>query len=286
VALSRDVAGAYLKIGSPDRAAGLLERALSVQERIYEDRLRGQASRFSLSDELHQLREKRERDDAMLKAMLPPSAYREREREGSCRARYFENAAVFFSDFAGFTQIAAGIPPRQLVDALGEIFDKFDVIMARNGCERIEVIGDAYLAVCGLAEVSADSDGDRQATMPSDCSVARLARAAIEIVRFLAERNRTDAAIGGPQFVARIGLHTGPVVGGLVGGERLRYAIFGDTVNTAQRLQAGARPGEVTASDTVAGILRRFADFSLRGRPSIEAKGKGTLEAWVVDSAT
>ena len=96
--LQRLVVDAYQKIGNNDRAIQILQKTITLQERLYEDRLRGQAGRFNLTEELLQLQKKTKRDDALLKAILPPSAYEEVRSSGQCEARYFENVAVFYSD--------------------------------------------------------------------------------------------------------------------------------------------------------------------------------------------
>jgi len=268
VAISKDVAHAYKNLGDAEAALRISEKALAVQQRLFKDRLEGQASRFSLSEEIKELRNKTSRDDALLQAILPPTAYSEYDRTGTCDARYYENVAVFYSDFADFTAIASGIPPRQLMEALGEIFDEFDHAMSMHGCERIEVIGDAYLAVAGL-------DGENE-------SALRMARAALDVTDSLELRNRRSLSVGGPLFVARMGVHVGSVVGGIVGGHRRRFAIFGDAVNTAQRLEAGGTPGTVTLSEEAITALRRCRELAINEAADIDAKGKGLLKTWVL----
>ena len=279
VGLLQNVSEAYTEIGNPIKAVEMLQRALQLQGRLYEDRLSARAGIFSLSDEIRKLQNqkkqndtKAKRDDALLRAILPPTAYDELGESGSREARYYDNVGIFYSDFADFTEIANGIPPRYLMGVLSDIFDEFDRIMGDHGCERIEAIGDAYLAVSGLT--------------PVDDAMPRIARAAIEIGISLDARNLRHRSLGVPQFVARTGLHCGSIIGGLVGNDRLRYAIFGDAVNTTQRLEAGCVPGEITISETAAELLRGTAEFSLRQRAPVHAKGKGPLRAWVLEGPT
>lgn len=263
----------YEKLGESERSRGFLLKAFSLQQQVYEDRLETQARHFSLSAEIKKLQDRQvkievkgRRDEDLLKAILPRTAYEEWQTDGKCQASYFDNVALFYSDFAGFTKIAAGIPPIQLMQILGELFDGFDEIMEAQGCERIEAIGDAYVAVCGMS--------------PVDDSMERMARAAIKVAQFLDERGKRHKSLGVPEFKARIGLHHGSIIGGLVGKKRLRYAIFGDAVNTAQRLEAGGEPGEITVSDDAASLIMGNEEFNLVEREPIKAKGKGTIRAW------
>jgi class 3 adenylate cyclase len=243
---------------------------------MYEDRLEGQARLFSLTDELRRLQSKDEqreqktkRDDALLKAILPQSVYAEFQRNGNYEANYYEDLVLYYSDFAGFTKIASGMPPNQLMDLLGELFDGFDSIMSRHGCERVEAIGDAYLAVSGTS-----GEGD---------PVTNMARAALEIREFLRDRNALFHSLGVPKFLARIGLHRGSVIGGLVGRSRVRFAIFGDAVNIAQRIESGGMPDQVTVSAAVAEGLQSHDAFQIRKRDPIDAKGKGFIPVWTID---
>jgi adenylate cyclase len=270
--VAKYVALAYEKLERFAESTYMLKRATGYQEQYYEDRLQGRMARLSIAEEMQHLKDKLGRNDATLRAILPATAHDSIANTGACEARYFDGVAIFYSDFVGFTRIASGIPPRQLMDTLGELFDQFDSIMAKNKCERIDVIGDAYLAVAGL-------DGGVDV-------VNRIARAALDIIDYLTERNRRQRSLGAPEFIARIGLHVGSIVGGMVGGERLRYAIFGDAVNTAQRLEAGGEPGEITVSEEAAHLLEVFDGISLELRAPIVAKGKGLIPAWVARRTT
>jgi len=187
---------------------------------------------------------------------------------------------VFFSDFAGFTRIASALTPRQVLEELSDLFANFDSIMEENGCERIETIGDAYLAVAGLKPESGP-DVFRE-------DARRMARAALAIQAYLRERNRKAGELGGSQFEARIGLHDGPIIGGVVGRDRIRYGIFGDAVNTASRLETACTPGEVCVSDSLRELLCHDAggsEFLLTSAGEITPKGKGAMKVWSLATA-
>ncbi len=120
-------------------------------------------------------------------------------------------------------------PAHPVIEELSDMFGRFDAIMADNRCEHIETIGDGYLAVTSLAPDRPDSE-------PS-VDAARMANAALGIQDYLLQRNQSAAEIGGTQSLARIGLHSGPIIGGMVGRGRLRYGIFGDSTHTTQRFE-------------------------------------------------
>lgn len=281
--LAGEIAYAFDKLGMQDRSIAMLRQALKLQAEMYESRLEGNSTGFVLEEEIRKLREAHgvlaesaKRDANLLRAILPPSAYNEFKTTGSCKARFYERVTLFFSDFAGFTEIAASMPPQQLLDALGAIFEEFDHIMVGYGCERVETIGDAYLAVAGLG-----GDGSDINKM-NDAAEIRMVRSALDISRHLESRNAEFRALGTPEFVARIGIHCGSIVGGLVGSDRARFAVIGDAVNTAQRMEAGGTPGRVTVSEQIASVIAAAPEFEMVRRKRIVAKGKGLLSAWEV----
>ncbi len=152
--------------------------------------------------------------------------------------------------------LAAALDPETLINELNTLFTAFDRIVEANHCERMKTIGDAYLFVAGLPE-------------PSDRHVHNAAAAALELIDYLRQRNR-DAA---QQWQVRIGLHCGPVVGGIVGSKKYLYDIFGDTVNIAARLEALSEPMRINVS---ADVCRMLADEFVFSCPlNVEMKGKG-----------
>jgi adenylate cyclase len=173
-----------------------------------------------------------------------------------------EAVAVLFSDFAGFTGIAARLEPRVLIAELNALFSAFDQICQRRGVERIKTIGDAYLAIGGF--------GGGQA------GAIAVADAAIEMCAFVSERRD-----GAADWQVRIGLHLGPIVAGVVGVSRFAYDVWGDTVNVASRLESTSEPGRIHVS-------RRFATglgegYRVEPRGTVELKGKGPTETfWLV----
>jgi class 3 adenylate cyclase len=277
------LARAHEQLGDYARANDSLKTALSLHQDMHRGRAGTVTSGFIMSDEIRKLRDEHselslsaERNASLLEAILPPSAYREVERNGSCEARFYSNIAILFLDFAGFTKIASGMPPEQLVQILSQLYDAFDEIMDAHACERVETIGDAYLALAGLDQAGESEDADARVA-------SRMTEAALDIARHLRGRNAEFEALGSPRFEARIGVHVGSVIGGLVGSRRLRFAVFGDAVNTTQRLEAGGRPGRVTVSEPVALALQDHPGIVVQPREGIPAKGKGLLTAFEVE---
>ena len=204
------------------------------------------------------IREARQRSDELLLNILPAPVAKELKETGKATARRYEYATVMFSDFVGFSRIAAGREPEELVAMLDRTFVAFDEIIARHGLEKIKTIGDAYMCVSGVPEPQEDHAG-------------RAVRAALEVQRYLS----TDRL-----FTARIGIHSGPVVAGIVGRDKFAFDIWGDTVNQAARLEAVGNPGEVTLSKTTCDLLS--GEFACERLGTFEAKNIGTLDRYRV----
>ena len=165
--------------------------------------------------------------------------------------------SVLFSDFVGFTEISARLAPAALIDELNQLYSGFDAICEQTGVEKIKTIGDAYLAIGGL-------DG-------APGHAAAIAETALRMVE-LVKGGREAAA----HWRIRIGLHSGPVVAGVIGTTRFAYDVWGDTVNVAARLEAASEPNRIHVSTTLASQLGDRYRLEPRGR--IELKGKGLME--------
>lgn len=179
--------------------------------------------------------------------------------------RRYELASVLFTDFVGFTATVATVPADRLVAELNEIFAAFDDIARRHGIEKIKTIGDAYMAVAGVPEPVGDH-------------AHRSIRAALDMIAFMETRNR-DASF---KWTLRVGIHSGTVVAGVVGKSKYSYDVWGDTVNTASRLESAGSPGRVNVSSFTYDLVRDSFDGEYRGR--IEVKGKGAIEMYFVSA--
>ena len=162
--------------------------------------------------------------------------------------------------------------PEELVTDLNECFSAFDHIMERRGVEKIKTIGDAYMAAGGLPS-------------PNETHARDVVLAALEIRHFMEEYSRKRREQGQPYFEIRIGVHTGPVVAGIVGVKKFQYDIWGDTVNTASRIESSGEVGKVNISGTTYQMVRHLPGLSFSSRGKVHVKGKGELEMFYVSQA-
>ncbi|NQV52089.1 MAG: tetratricopeptide repeat protein [Flavobacteriales bacterium] len=209
----------------------------------------------------------KERSNNLLLNILPADIAEELKLFGKAEARDFDMVSILFSDFKGFTEASAKLSAQDLVREINTCFEAFDGIMAKYGIEKIKTIGDAYMAAGGLP-------------VPTDDSVKNTVLAAIEMQAFIGARSEELGARGLPFFEMRVGIHTGPVVAGIVGVKKFQYDIWGDTVNTASRMESAGEVGKVNVSHATYELLKDDADFSFESRGKIEAKGKGKMEMW------
>lgn len=206
---------------------------------------------------LTQLKAEKERSDALLRSILPGQIVGRLNDGEAVIADRFENVTILFCDLVGFTKVAARIAPGQLVENLNRIFSAFDALAGSLGVEKIKTIGDAYMAAAGLPEVRPDHAE----------IMGELALRMLETLEKLSQ----DAKI---RFRARIGMHTGPVVAGVIGMNKFIYDVWGDTVNVASRLETCSLPGRIQVSDEVRGALEHCYEFEPRGVISLRGKGR------------
>ncbi|CAN5395200.1 adenylate/guanylate cyclase domain-containing protein [soil metagenome] len=212
---------------------------------------------------LEQLAVERERSERLLLNVLPQPIAERLKRGETEIADSFAEATVLFSDLVGFTEIAARLAPTELVRRLNVIFSAFDELAERHKLEKIKTIGDAYLIVGGLPALRADHAE----------AVAEMALDMLAVTHRLAEES-------GDSFQIRVGIHTGPVVAGVVGTTKFTYDLWGDTVNTASRMESYGIPGTIQVSEATYVRLRERFHFQERG--PIEVKGKGRLRTYLL----
>jgi len=216
-----------------------------------------------------ELNEARRQSDDLLRNILPAEIAEELKATGKARARRFADATVLFCDFVNFTKTAEKLGPEALVRELDTCFKAFDKIMDKyEGVEKIKTIGDAYMAASGLST---------RKSVPND-----IVRAALDMQRFLDEEGRKRAQLGLPFFSGRIGLHTGPVVAGVVGARKFAYDIWGDTVNVASRIESKSEPGRVNISESTYDLIKYKFRCTYRGK--VEAKNKGLIDMYFVEN--
>ncbi len=224
------------------------------------------ARKLSLAND--QLDEARQQSDELLENILPVHIAQELKTTGEAKAARFPEATVLFCDFVNFTAISEQLGAEALVKELDVCFRAFDDIMDRyEDVEKIKTIGDAYMVASGLTE---------RKSVPND-----IVRAALDMQATLRERGDVRSRQGLPYFTARIGLHTGPVVAGVVGARKFAYDIWGDTVNVAARVEGKSEPGRVNLSETTYHLVKYRFDCQYRGK--LEAKNKGLLDMYFVE---
>jgi len=228
----------------------------------------------------YELREKNEiitlekkRSDDLLLNILPLETANELKINGKATARHYEMATVLFTDFKDFTILSETLSPIDLVDVIDMCFCAFDTIIEKHGIEKIKTIGDAYLCVDGIAH----DIPEEYKHNPSNAIDA-----AFEILDFMEQTYKKREAEGLPFFKIRIGLNSGPLVAGVVGRKKFAYDIWGDTVNTAARMEQNSEPGKINITSKTHSMVEDNYIFTHRGK--IEAKNKGNIEMYFVDS--
>jgi class 3 adenylate cyclase len=217
--------------------------------------------------------EKREKEISqnLLLNILPAEVAEELKNNGKSVAKYFNEVTVLFTDFVNFTQASERLSPQQLVDELHTCFSAFDEIIAKYNIEKIKTVGDAYLAAAGLPSLNPNHATD-------------VIRAAIDIRNYMANRKHKAFEVShllwGGLGDVRLGIHSGAVVAGIVGVKKFAYDIWGDTVNTAARMEQNSEPGKINISATTYEIVKD--QFKCEYRGEIEAKNKGKLKMYFI----
>ncbi len=206
--------------------------------------------------------------DELLLNILPFSIAEELKIKGSAESKLIDMVTVLFTDFKGFTQLSEKFTPQELVAEINECFSEFDKIMLKYNIEKIKTIGDAYMAAGGLPTSNKTHAQD-------------VVSAAIEIQEYMSNYEKIRTAEGKLFFEIRIGIHSGPVVAGIVGIRKFAYDIWGDTVNIASRMESSGEVGKVNVSESTFELTKEMFKFEYRGK--ITAKGKGEINMYFVE---
>jgi class 3 adenylate cyclase len=208
------------------------------------------------------------RSEALLLNILPAVIAKELKEKGKVEARQFRDVTVMFTDFKNFTLISEKLSPAELVAEVDELFKAFDTIISRYNLEKIKTIGDSYMCAGGLP-------------VPSSTHALDVIHAAQEILQYMKRHLRKKTEEGGEQFEIRIGIHSGPVVAGVVGDRKFAYDIWGDTVNLASRMESSGETGRINISGTTYELVKDQVQCVYRGK--IEAKNKGEVDMFFVE---
>lgn len=201
------------------------------------------------------------KSEALLNNVLPKSIATRLKQDNVTIAEGFSGASILFADIAGFTLFSQQITPQELVNILDEIFSRFDELVEEYGLEKIKTIGDEYMVAAGIP-------------IPREDHAEALAHFAFAMRDALVNYNAT----AGTNLQMRIGINSGPVVAGVIGKSRFIYDLWGDSVNTASRMESHGQVGEIQITDATRQLLN--GKFSFIDRGMVEVKGKGLMQTY------
>ncbi|MDD5695621.1 MAG: adenylate/guanylate cyclase domain-containing protein [Bacteroidales bacterium] len=201
--------------------------------------------------------------DKLLLNVLPASIASDLKEKGFTEPRSYANVTVCFTDIVGFTEKSSTMEPKSLIEELNTIFTAFDAIIEKNSCERIKTIGDSYMALCGLPE-------------PDHNHAENIIRTAVEMVQYVEKKNLESDL----EWQIRVGIHSGDVIAGVVGVKKYIYDVFGDTINTASRMENASHPMRINVSESTYQLVRD--KFKFEEREEAPVKGKGMMKMYFI----
>lgn len=210
----------------------------------------------------------REKSEKLLRNILPDQVAAELKETGRARPRHYDLATVLFTDFVGFTRIAERLAPDELIGELDRCFSYFDSLTERYGLEKLKTIGDSFMCAGGVPE--------NNRTHAVDCALA-----ALEIRDFMTSMKEIKAAQDFDYWELRIGIASGPLVAGVIGEKKFAYDVWGDTVNTASRMESAGESGRINIARSTRDLIDDLFDCEYRGK--IEVKNKGPVEMFFLD---
>lgn len=209
----------------------------------------------------------RDKSEKLLQNILPKEVIEELKENGVVRPQLFESVSVLFTDFKGFTSIAEKMTPQELVSELGNCFSFFDSLMIRYRLEKLKTIGDSYMCAGGIPKSNL--------THAIDATLV-----ALEIQEFMSVLKNVKTEMGLPFWELRIGIHTGPLIAGVIGENKFAYDVWGDTVNTASRMESSGTVGKINISEVTYELIKDLFDCEYRGK--VNAKNKGEVNMYYV----
>jgi adenylate cyclase len=239
------------------------------RQKTEEERLR------KIAEEQRQLVEKqrdeidvaRRRSDELLENILPSEIALELKQKGNVDPVLLQEVTVLFADFVGFTKASSTRSPSEIVSVINTYFTAFDAITQLHGVEKIKTIGDAYMLASGVPS-------------GNPIHARKVIEVAMEMLKAVHDIKLSAQDESAPVFDLRIGINSGPVIAGIVGVKKFQYDIWGDTVNTASRMETASQPGRINISESTYELVKEFFDCEYRGE--IEVKGKGKVKMYFV----
>ncbi len=239
-----------------------------LEEKVLERTLQLAEANQELSATLEVVDQERQKSDRLLLNILPEETAAELKEHGLASPKHYDRVSVLFTDFRDFTRLVEQMTPQQVIEELSYCFTAFDDICDRHRLEKIKTIGDSYMAAGGLPR-------------PNDTNPADAVRAALEILEWTENWKTEKRNKGEEPWEIRIGIHTGPVVAGVVGKNKFAYDIWGDTVNHASRMESAGQPGQVNISEATYQLVRH--EFRCVYRGEITVKNLGDLKMYWVE---
>lgn len=239
-----------------------LERLLENERIILEQ---NEILEQKVSERTRELEIEKRKSDELLLSILPRETAEELKLNGKVAPKFFNEVTVLFADFVNFTALSANLSPEELIHEINHCFCAFDEITEKHGVEKIKTIGDAYMCAEGVP-------------IQDDYRIDNMIHAATEMISFVHRNKAQKREKGLPAFDVRIGIHTGPIMAGVVGLKKFNYDIWGDTVNFAARMESHSEPGKINISQET---YEKIADrFETEFRGSFEVKGKGPVNMY------
>lgn len=235
------------------------EQLIQQQNQILEQKVEERTKELQI--------EKSKSDDLLLN-ILPADTANELKSNGFAKPKHYDLVTVLFTDFKNFTSISEKLSAVELVEEINFCYSNFDRIITQFGIEKIKTIGDSYMCVGGIENNNADT-------------VKNTVLAAIEIRDFMEAEKQRRVAKGEFYFKIRIGLHTGPVIAGIVGIKKFAFDIWGNTINIASRMESSSEPGKINVSGETYELIKESFDCEYRGK--IMAKNKGDIDMYFVE---
>ncbi|XP_070688305.1 atrial natriuretic peptide receptor 2-like [Pempheris klunzingeri] len=223
-----------------------------------------------VAERTQDLLQEKQKTDRLLYSMLPKPVADDLRQGRTTEAQSFSNATVYFSDIVGFTQLSGASTPHQVVNFLNQLYTTFDDIIDNYDVYKVETIGDAYMVVSGVPQENGINHAGEIASMALDL---------VSVCHTFKIPHKPNT-----QLKIRAGIHSGPVVAGVVGTKMPRYCLFGDTVNTASRMESTSEALKIQVSGATADLLHTLRGYVLTCRGTLNVKGKGEMTTWWLEA--